>query len=138
MEEIKNSDILEMKKDIRDILDTVNAFANHTEEQFSEIRLEISGIKGEIGGIKGEIGSMKGEIKDMGERLTRVEANMVTKAYLDDKLADMRGDLTAYDRQQDKKVDFLTRTLERKKVLTGKESETVVAMSPFPRAPKVG
>lgn len=124
MEGTINNDILEIKKDIRDILDTVNAFANHTEEQFAEIRQEIGGIKQEIGGIKQDI--------------TQIKATMVTKAYLDDKLADMRGDLTIYDRKQDKKVDFLARTLESKKVLTAKEADAVVAMSPFPQPPRLG
>ncbi len=131
MEGTNNNDILEMKKDIRDILDTVNAFANHTEEQFAEIRQEIGGIKQEIGGIKQEIGGIKQDI-------TQIKATMVTKAYLDDKLADMRGDLTINDRKQDKKVDFLTRTLESKKIITAKEADAVVAMSPFPQPPRLG
>ena len=120
---MNNNDILEIKKDIRDILDTMNAFANHTEKQFVEIRQEIGGIKQEIGGIKQEI--------------TQIKATMVTKAYLDDKLADMRGDLSMYDRQQDKKVDFLTQTLANKKVLTSKEANAIIAMSPFPQPPQV-
>jgi esterase/lipase len=129
MEETNNNDILEIKKDIRDILDTVNAFANHTEEQFTEIRQEIGVVKQEIGGIKQEVSGIK---QDVGQ----IKATMVTKAYLDDKLADTRGDLTMYDRKQDKKVDFLTQTLAGKKVLTSKEADAIVAMSPFPQPPR--
>jgi chromosome segregation ATPase len=137
MEGTNNNDILEIKKDIRDILDTVNAFANHTEEQFAEIKQEIGGIKQEIGVIKQEIGGIKQEIGGIKQDVTQIKATMVTKAYLDDKLADLRGDLTIYDRKQDKKVDFLTQTLAGKKVLTSKEADAIVAMSPFPQPPRI-
>jgi hypothetical protein len=39
--------------------------------------------------------------------LRRIEAVMVTKSYLDDKLADLKGDLIVKLRKEDEKVEFL-------------------------------
>ena len=43
------------------------------------------------------------------QRLDRVEATMVTKDYLDEKLADLRGDLVVLTRKEDEDDDALVR-----------------------------
>ena len=118
------------RRDIQDILETINAFASHTEDRFLNIDARFNAVDSRFNNVDLKLDQVE-------NRLTSVESQMVTKAYLDDKLADLRGDLTGYDRKQDKKVDFLTKTLENKKYLSPKEAEAVVVMSPFPQAPKV-
>lgn len=59
--------------------------------QFDAMHADIAGVKGEVGGLKTEIGSLKVEVQDLGRRVTRIDSSMVTKDYLDDKLADLRG-----------------------------------------------
>lgn len=113
----------EMKGDFQDVLEVISTFATHTEEEFADVKHEMGVIKQDVNCLKQDVNQIK--------------ASIVTKAYLDDKLADLRGDLTNYDRKQDKKVDFLARTLERKKLLTTKEADAVILMSAFSQAPKV-
>ncbi|MDP2631958.1 MAG: hypothetical protein Q8P30_04315 [Candidatus Uhrbacteria bacterium] len=69
-----------------DILETINAFATHTET--------------EIGGVKHSIGGLKSEIETMNKRLNRVEALMVTKDYLDEKLWNLKGDMVSMMRRE--------------------------------------
>jgi archaellum component FlaC len=52
---------------------------------FSEVQEELHGLKSDVGGLKSDVGGLK-------QRVTRIEATMVTKSYLDDKLADLRGE----------------------------------------------
>jgi septation ring formation regulator EzrA len=111
------------KKDIQDVLEITNTFASNVDEKFETIDRKFDHVNKKLETIE--------------HRLSSVESQMVTKAYLDDKLADTRGDLSMYDRKQDKKVDFLTQTLAGKKVLTSKETDAIVAMSPFPQPPRV-
>lgn len=74
------------EKDIRRIGEEMGrVLEQNITPQFDAIHEEIGGIKGEIGGLKGEIVGIK-------TRLTKIEATMVTKDYLDDKLADLRGE----------------------------------------------
>ena len=57
----------------QDILDAIGLFAEQVDCRFDHIESEIVGIK----------------------------AQMVTKSYLDDKLADLKGDMIAFVRRED-------------------------------------
>lgn len=46
-----------------------------------------------------EIEKVRVRVESIDARLTKVETTMVTKDYLDEKLANTRGDLVAYDRK---------------------------------------
>ena len=50
------------------------------------------------------VSSMESRVDGMDRRLIRVEATMVTKSYLDDKLIDLKGDLVKFVREEDAKV----------------------------------
>lgn len=64
-------------------------------------------------------------------RLTKVEAQMVTKEYLDDKLSDLRGDLVVMMRKEDNKLKTLLGILQTRKVITKVDASKVMAMEPF-------
>ncbi|MBI5221987.1 MAG: hypothetical protein HY980_00605 [Candidatus Magasanikbacteria bacterium] len=104
---------------IQEVLEAVSDYAAHTDQQIGEIKTEISGIKVEIGGIKTEISSIKNQ--------------MVTKSYLDDKLADLRGDLTVLMRKEDTKLKTLVDILTEKKVLSFDDTKRIFSMEPFPQ-----
>lgn len=55
--------------------------------------------------------SMDKRFDAMDKRLTRVESLMVTKDYLDDKLADLKGDLVVLTRKEDTKLKTLVNIL---------------------------
>ncbi|OGG49747.1 hypothetical protein A3C18_01020 [Candidatus Kaiserbacteria bacterium RIFCSPHIGHO2_02_FULL_54_11b] len=67
------------------------------------------------------------------QRLDRVEATMVTKDYLDEKLADLRGDLVVLTRKEDAKVRTLVEILRERKVLTDDDAKRILSMEPFPQ-----
>src|SRR3989338_3397918 len=59
----------------------------------------------------------KKELGTLEERMTRIEAEMVTKSYLDDKLADLEGTVIVRQRKEDHKVNLLIEFLKKKKIL---------------------
>jgi len=67
------------------------------------------------------------------KRLNKIEATMVTKDYLDDKLADLRGDLVVLMRKEDKKLQTLVDVLLKRKVISEKEKNHILSMEPFPQ-----
>lgn len=94
--------------------------------QFDLLHEEIKGIKEEIGGIKGGIGGIKGEI-------VGIKAAMVTKSYLDDKLADLKSDLVANDRKLEKKTDVLVDALVERRALKPSDLDRLEQARVFPR-----
>lgn len=88
-----------------DVLEAVNTFATHVDQQFADIKAEIKTIK----------------------------STMVTKDYLDDKLSDLRGDLTVVMRKEDTKLCAVIDILLEKKIFTEADKKRVLTMEPFPQ-----
>ena len=88
-----------------EILQAINGFADHTEKRFDKIETEV----------------------------TQIKVQMVTKDYLDDKLADLRGDLVVLMRKEDHKVAALVDILKQRKVLTDDDVKKIMSMEPFPQ-----
>jgi hypothetical protein len=59
---------------------------------------------------------------------------MVTKDYLDTKLADLRGDLVVLTRKEDTKLVALVQLLNKRKVITPTDAKHILGMDPFPQA----
>lgn len=70
-------------------------------------------------------------VEKLEKRMTRVETLMVTKDYLDEKMADLRGDLVVMMRKEDTKVKSLVDILHKKKVITDGEVTKILRMEPF-------
>ena len=65
------------------------------------------------------------------ERFTKIEETMVTKDYLDEKLADFRGDMVVLVRKEDTKLTSLISLLAHKNVLSKTEERQISNMEPF-------
>lgn len=108
---------------------------NHNlEEKIDEV-LEIvnfikdrAATKQELLEVKNDLG---GRLDNVEKRLTKVESQMVTKDYLDDKMADLRGDLVVMMRKEDNKLKTLLEILQTRKVITKIDATKVMAMEPF-------
>lgn len=99
-EEITNSELLE----------AINAFANHTEKRFDGLENKIDGLD---------------------KRVTKIETTMVTKDFLEEKLADFRGDMVVLTRREDKKVMALVDILKEKKIISDEDVKKIQTMEPF-------
>lgn len=65
------------------------------------------------------------------KRFNKIEATMVTKDYLDDKLCDQRDDLVRLMFKEDTKLKSLVNTLHRRKVIPSHEKKRLFSMEPF-------
>ena len=88
--------------------------------------------KNEILGAINEFSSRVDERLDKLEgKVDKIEATMVTKDYLDEKMADLRGDLVVLMRKEDTKVVKLIEILKRRKIITEIEEKEILSMEPF-------
>lgn len=76
---------------------------------------------------------MDGRFDKMDKRLTKIEATMTTKDYLDDKLGDLRGDLVVLMRKEDVKVKKLVDILKKRELISEEEVNEIMSMEPFPQ-----
>lgn len=96
----------------REILEAINAFSTDIDKRFWGIDERFDKVD---------------------ERLNKIESTMVTKNYLDDKLADLRGDLVVLVRKEDFKVKKLIDILKKRDLLNDTEFNEIMSMEPFPQ-----
>jgi hypothetical protein len=88
-----------------EILEAINTFADKTEERFDNLESDVEHIKTE----------------------------MVTKDYLDDKIADLKGHLVSAINREDNKVNTLTNRLHAEKSLSAQGQKEILALKPWVR-----
>lgn len=88
-------------------------------------------VKGEFEKVNGRFDKVDGRFDKVDGRLDKIESSMVTKDYLDEKLADLRGDLVVLMRKEDTKLKILVEILRKNKVISDQEFTQVLAMEPF-------
>ncbi|MFA5129881.1 MAG: hypothetical protein WC477_03065 [Patescibacteria group bacterium] len=103
--------------DKQEILEAIHAFAEHVDRRFD-------GLENRVGHLETDVGSVK-------SRITSMESQMVTKDYLDNKLADLRSDLVVLTRKENTKLSVLVEELVVEKSLTRKSADRILAMEPF-------
>lgn len=73
----------------------------------------------------------KEEFDELKKEVAKIQATMVTKDYLDEKLADLRGDLVVLMRKEDTKLKALIGLLKRKNVISEEDTKELLTMEPF-------
>ena len=110
----------------------IQALSDRTDKRFSEVFEVLTFIKDNV--------PMRDEILAKEEAVTKEEFNreisgikvmMVTKDYLDGKLADLRGDLVVLMRKGDTKLKALVGILHGKKVISNTDVKKIYSMEPF-------
>ena len=101
---------MEKETSKNEILEAINEFSTRVDERFDKVEGKVDIINGRVG---------------------KIEATMVTKDYLDDKLSDLRGDLVVLMRKEDTKMVKLIEILKRRAVITEAEEKEILSMEPF-------
>lgn len=87
---------------------------------------ETTATKNELEGVKNGLEGVKSEIKE-------IKAEMVTKTFLEDKLADLEGNVILRQRKEDKKVNLIIDLLKKKKIFGPSELKTLSEIKIFPQ-----
>ena len=80
--------------------------------------------------LRGDLDNLRGEMKD---EFGKIKSQMVTKSYLDDKLADLEGGLVVKLRKEDAKVDHLVKILKEKKIISDQDVKCLAEFQIFPK-----
>ena len=102
-----------------EILEAINSFANDTEKRFDKVDQRFDKVESDVSELKSDVGTLKDQ--------------MVTKDYLDDKLADLKGDLIILIKKEDKKLGELVEILREKNLLNDDDLKRILGMEPFPK-----
>jgi len=115
----------------QDILEAINSYATNTDRRLERIEGRLDGIDGRLDKVEGRLDGIDGRLDKVEGRLTRVESQMVTKEYLDDKLADLKGDILTILRKEDRRVTALVEIMQKKNILNAEEVKYLETMQPL-------
>lgn len=76
---------------------------------------------------------LSNRIDSLETKVDSLATRMVTKEYLDDKLADLRGDLVVLTRKEDGKLRLLVEKLHQRQILSDADKQEIFKMEPFPQ-----
>lgn len=96
-----------------------------TKDELKETKEELKETKEDLGG---KIIKVK---EDLEEKIKNTELGL--KDHIDDKLADLKGDLIILMRKEDYKLLYLVKLLKEKKVISDEEVKELISMEPFPK-----
>ncbi|HCC23122.1 TPA: hypothetical protein DF272_03000 [Candidatus Falkowbacteria bacterium] len=118
--------------DKTDILTAINTFAASVDERFNNVDKRFDAADKRFDKIEGDIKEIRGDIQEIRGDVQNIRGTMVTKDYLDEKMADQRGDLVVLMRKEDNKVKRLIDVLIQRGVITTEDKKSIVEMEPFP------
>ena len=75
---------------------------------------------------------MDKRFEEVDKRFTKIEAVMVTKDYLDDKLADLKGDIIVKQRKIEDRISALVNVLSDKNLLQSADVKLLSDLRVFP------
>lgn len=122
------NDTHDQEPTLQDVLDAVNESSTAIENRLQKIEGDISGVKSDVTSLKSDVTSLKSD-------LTSIKSSMVTKDYLDDKIADLKGDLVLLMRKEDTKLRALVEVSQKRKIITEDDVKQILSMDPFPQTP---
>ena len=118
-QEIKNGDI------------TLDDLAVMVKGGFDAVDHRLGSVEHRLGSVEHRLDKIEDEIVDMKSEMTSMKAVMVTKEYLDDKLADLRGDILTVIRKEDSRLSTLVAILNTKKVLNEEDVSLLQRLRPL-------
>ena len=122
---------------IQDVLEAVNAASSATEVRFSELKSDIKTMQSDIKNMQSGMVTMQSDMKT-------VQSGMATKQDLnklklelidamDDKNADLKGDLIVLMRKEDNKLAELVTVLKERALIDDNDIRRILGMEPFPK-----
>lgn len=108
----------EVKKEFEDLTEIIKKGFDLNDKHFGELEERMA---------------TKEDLKALRADLEHVENQMVTKDYLDEKLAENYGNLVILMRKGDGKLLRLVELLKKKSVLSDEEVKELLALEPFPK-----
>ena len=128
--------------DTKQILKAISNLSDKTDKRFDAVINDIHDLRKEsqdnmvimsqfAQNIEDRLGEHDERFNKIETRIDHALTQLVTKDYLDDKLADLRSDLGLPIRQTNVKVHTLTDELVEKKVFTTAKAKTIKALPPF-------
>lgn len=125
MDEEKQVTINEVMGAVSEVIEVVNFLKDNaaSQESVDDLAEQMQELKKDLSETRFSLGA----------KVDSLSVRMVTKEYLDDKIADVRGDFGSLVRKEDAKLRAVVGALEQEKLISKDKVSKISAMEPFPQ-----
>ncbi|MEK7856442.1 MAG: hypothetical protein AAB288_10150 [Acidobacteriota bacterium] len=113
--------VYDLAENVQTMAEAMQDFSENVDRRFDHVDVRLDSVEARLDRVEG--------------RIDRVESTMVTKDYLDTRLADLKGGLISINRHLDGKIDALTDTLVANRTITDGDRRRIGGFGPFPNLP---
>ena len=99
----------------------IDALAVAVKSGFDAVDERFDGVDKRFDGVDKRLDGVDKRLDEFHVRLRTVENTMVTKSYLDEKLADLKGDLIVKLRKTNEKLDFIVSLLRARAIFSDED-----------------
>ncbi len=96
------------------------------------LKQDVNVLKQDVGVLKQDVGVLKQDVVSIRQDMNKMKLDILDA--VDDKLADLKGDLIVMMRAEDQKNSALVKILHKRRVITDAEAQAILVMRPFPQA----
>ena len=125
----------EARKGRKKIRMETDGLARAVKAGFDGVDKSFDGVDKRFDGVDKRFDGVDKRLNGIDKRLSRVESTMVNKDYLDEKLADLRGDIVILLRKEDRKLEALIEKLKKKHIITDKDIKELQEIQIFAQWP---
>lgn len=111
--------------------EAIENLARMTKDQFDAIGKQVGNLESDVSTLKSDVGTLKSDVGTLKSDVGHLKSQMVTKEYLDDKLADLWGDVIVLFRKDDRRFLELVSTLEKRNGLSDNDVKRLDILRPL-------
>ncbi|MBI5732208.1 MAG: hypothetical protein HY982_02505 [Candidatus Magasanikbacteria bacterium] len=100
-------------------------------EEFVPVKTDVSALKTDVSALKTDVSALKTDVSELRQDMMKMKLDLIDA--MDDKLADLKGDIVMLTRKEDKKVVSLIGLLKQKQVISENEAKALLTLEPFPQ-----
>ncbi|MBI4713904.1 hypothetical protein HY771_01840 [Candidatus Uhrbacteria bacterium] len=100
-----------------------------TREEFNQLDAKVGQLDAKVGQLDAKVGQLDAKVDGLDKKLNQTKLDFLDA--MDDKLADLKGDLVILMRKEDQKVNNLIKLLVNRKLISNQEAVSLIEIRPF-------
>lgn len=116
---------------IDDRFDGLEKRMDNLEVKVDNLEVRFDNLEVRFDNLEVKVDNLKVKVDKLDNRVGKLESGMVTKDYLDEKIADLKGDLIVKGRQESQRTDKIVQVLSENKLLNTKQANELADLKAY-------
>lgn len=116
---------------VKEQFDHIDDRFDGLEKRMDNLEVKVDNLEVRFDNLEVKVDNLKVKVDKLDNRVGKLESGMVTKDYLDEKIADLKGDLIVKGRQESQRTDKIVQVLSENKLLNTKQANELADLKAY-------